>query len=690
MKKVFTITLFGLALALAGCGKADPDNGEHVGPNEKVDDPEGTVQITMRNGNNGGTNLDNIYIDRADNFCIGYGGIASVGSVRGLGNVSTIPTVGWSDQVAVTPGKGYVAYDARTDTYYRMYVMEYVESVAGGVIGAEVKYQKPFKGLDQTLEPEMTKVVLDPNLGASQQVVFKNNSIIPFKVDSSEGWCQVQKASTRDEFFLYDAVVISTEDLYNAEEKTATVTITNLYGKSSTIEVTKPGRGAFIEASVQDVRFSYSDQTSWQDVGIFTNVEPGDIKITADVDWLNGTLQDAYYKPSRAVKSIEGRETRATLDNPINKNLRIECGGYVGLEERKGTITLSYEQTKVNINVTQSGSGFSISESTVEFDSSEDLFKEISYNRAGLDTNALTAEYDGDGAEWVTMHFLWGPDRIQIQVQPNPSEQSRETTATIRYRINDSLADLGKLTIRQAGAKYEDQRVYFESYASNYTLLYPVAKDKKITSSADWCTATLSGNNLVIRATSTTENRSATISIEGISARIYVSQSKYKIGDLYSENGVEGLVCYMENGEGVIYHNFGDSYTSVWSTENIDLLDAASRTDGKSNTDAIKGIPGWKDLYPAFAVVDELNKDGVTGWYLPAVDQLPKLKHLALNYGNYYWSSTGSGTNNAFRNYASGNVYHPNENSFDNGQAVPKTGKLYIIAIHDFSYDFSK
>ena len=146
----------------------------------------------------------------------------------------------------------------------------------------------------------------------------------------------------------------------------------------------------------------------------------------------------------------------------------------------------------------------------------------------------------------------------------------------------------------------------------------------------------------------------------------------------------------MENGEGVIYHNFGDSYTSVWSTENIDLLDAASRTDGKSNTDAIKGIPGWKDLYPAFAVVDELNKDGVTGWYLPAVDQLPKLKHLALNYGNYYWSSTGSGTNNAFRNYASGNVYHPNENSFDNGQAVPKTGKLYIIAIHDFSYDFSK
>lgn len=681
MKKVFTITLFGLALALAGCGKADPDNGEHVGPNEKVDDPEGTVQITMRNGNNGGTSLDNIYIDKADNFHIGYGGIASVGSVRGLGNVSTIPTAGWSGQVAVTPGKGYVAYDGYSDTYYRLYVMEYVESVAGGVIGAEVKYQKPFKGLDQALEPEMTKVVLDPNLTSSQQVVFKNNSIIPFKVESSEDWCRVQKASTRDQFFLFDAVVISTEDLFNAEEQTATVTITNLYGKSSTIEVTKPGRGSFIEASVQDVQFGYSDRTQWQDVGIFTNVDPADIQVSSDTDWLSGTIQNASYKPTRAVQFIDGKQTRANLENPVNRNLRIQCEGYLGMGERKGTITLTYQQAKVSINVTQAGSNFSISDTNIELGGTEDLTKKIQYYYGGLDYSNYIIDYSADSAEWLNVSFDW--NYITIQAQANPSEQSREATVTISYNSGNTKYELGKLNIRQKGAEYNDQKVYFQSSASNYTLVFPVAKDRKITSSADWCTATPSGGNLVIRASATTENRSATISIEGISAKIYVSQSKYKIGDDYSENGVEGKVYSMENGEGHIYHNFGNQ-SAAWSTENVSLADAASMTDGKANTQAIKVIPGWQDLYPVFAVVDGLNTNGVTGWYIPAIDQLRFMDNLAV-YSGYYWSSTGVDANQAYYCYCSGSQMNHSSNSH-----TAKATIYGLIAIHDFSYDFSK
>ncbi len=682
MKKVFTITLFGLALALAGCGKADPDNGEHVGPNEKVDDPEGTVQITMRNGNNGGTSLDNIYIDKADNFHIGYGGIASVGSVRGLGNVSTIPTAGWSGQVAVTPGKGYVAYDGYSDTYYRLYVMEYVESVAGGIIGAEVKYQKPFKGLDQALEPEMTKVVLDPNLTSSQQVVFKNNSIIPFKVESSEDWCRVQKASTHDQFFLYDAVVISTEDLFNAEEKTATVTITNLYGKSSTIEITKPGRGSFIEASVQDVQFGYSDRAQWQDVGIFTNVNPTDIQVSADVDWLSGTIQNASYKPTRTVQFIDGKQTRANLENPVNRNLRIQCEGYLGMGERKGTITLTYQQARVSINVTQSGSNFSISDTNIELGGTEDLTKQIQYYYGGLDYSNYIIDYSADSSEWLNVSFDW--NYITIQAQANPSEQPREATVTISYNAGNTKYELGKLNIRQKGAEYKDQRVYFQSTASNYTLVFPVAKDRKITSTADWCTATPSGGNLVIRASATTENRSATISIEGISAKIYVSQSKYKIGDDYSENGVEGKVYSMEDGLGQIYHNFGNE-TRAWSTENVNLADAASLTDGKANTEAIKAIPGWKDLYPAFALVDDLNTGSVTGWYLPAIDQLKAMKDLSVRAG-YYWSSTGKDSDRSYYEYCTGNRFNSQAYNYDDLKSQFKL----IIAVHDFSYDFTK
>ena len=36
---------------------------------------------------------------------------------------------------------------------------------------------------------------------------------------------------------------------------------------------------------------------------------------------------------------------------------------------------------------------------------------------------------------------------------------------------------------------------------------------------------------------------------------------------------------------------------------------------------AVMAIPGWKELYPAFAAVEALNVDGAIGWYLPAVDE---------------------------------------------------------------------
>ena len=37
--------------------------------------------------------------------------IASIGPVSGLGNITVIPLTGWSDNVAVTIGNGYVYYD---------------------------------------------------------------------------------------------------------------------------------------------------------------------------------------------------------------------------------------------------------------------------------------------------------------------------------------------------------------------------------------------------------------------------------------------------------------------------------------------------------------------------------------------------------------------------------------------------
>ena len=130
------------------------------------------------------------------------------GKVRGLGNVASIPTSGWADRVAVVPGNGYVAHNYWSDEFVRIWVSDYISgATTGGVIGAEVKYQKPFRGLDEAISLKQDKVVF-PAEGATQELVFDNSSIVPFKVTSSAGWCRVEKGSTRNESFLYDAVVV--------------------------------------------------------------------------------------------------------------------------------------------------------------------------------------------------------------------------------------------------------------------------------------------------------------------------------------------------------------------------------------------------------------------------------------------------------------------------------------------------
>ncbi len=107
------------------------------------EDPVDTVYLSMRNSNNGKTYLDNIYIHN-ENFT-GYGcTFVDIGSVHGLGDVDYIPKSGWADQVSVMPGHGYVAYDEYAEIYYRIYVIADIESTSGGIIGADIKYQKPF------------------------------------------------------------------------------------------------------------------------------------------------------------------------------------------------------------------------------------------------------------------------------------------------------------------------------------------------------------------------------------------------------------------------------------------------------------------------------------------------------------------------------------------------------------------
>lgn len=85
----------------------------------------------------------------------GMGGeMADLGEVEGLGAVTTVPSSGWSNSLAVQKGHGYVcrfryAYDYPAATelpfhYARFYVEDLTVGTNGGIIGARVKYQMPF------------------------------------------------------------------------------------------------------------------------------------------------------------------------------------------------------------------------------------------------------------------------------------------------------------------------------------------------------------------------------------------------------------------------------------------------------------------------------------------------------------------------------------------------------------------
>ena len=184
--------LFCAAIVFSSCGSDDEDALGGVDPDKNVADPVGTITLSMRDTKNGNTYLDNIQIEN-ENFTGWECYFASIGAVKGLGNVANIPTTGWASQVAVIPGNGYVAYNGVN--FYRLYVTDYITATSGGIIGADVKYQKPFKGKDEAISLDVETVTI-PAEGGTQTVLFKNQGLIIFDVASRR--FQVEKASTND------------------------------------------------------------------------------------------------------------------------------------------------------------------------------------------------------------------------------------------------------------------------------------------------------------------------------------------------------------------------------------------------------------------------------------------------------------------------------------------------------------
>ncbi len=140
---VLSIALVSLCTMSCG-GDDDDDGGTRDNPTTSAD-PAGTIAANLTHQ---GGSVDfsgftypycSIKMNSSNNLETSSCEIASVGSVKGLSSITKVPETGWSHETAAIPGYGYVI--KWQSEYARLYVVDYMESTTGGIMGCTIKYQ---------------------------------------------------------------------------------------------------------------------------------------------------------------------------------------------------------------------------------------------------------------------------------------------------------------------------------------------------------------------------------------------------------------------------------------------------------------------------------------------------------------------------------------------------------------------
>ena len=680
IQKIFTMLL--IAMSVIACSSDDSTDGDgNIKPDANVNDPVGTVSLSMMKGKSiydGATRIGstNIYIGNDYNF--DGGSFISLGTVKGLGNVSYIPTTGWADKVSVRNNNGYVAYS--NGTFYRIFVEKEIVGTTGGIIGYDVKYQAPFKGKDLELELPATSISFDKK-GGTENIVFNNKEFVVFTAKSSEDWCQIIPTSTYNYSFLANGIQIIAQPSNVAATTEATITLTTAYGKKKEIKVTRGGVDPYL--TLNETSVTLDAKECERQVGLNTNIQKEDLTISNTASsWCKAEFVDQTRaihasaarikfvgnKPAKAVKAANaaGSASYYALVLKANSNDKDT--------ERKGTITLKSKNGKksVTLNVIQNKAYLYVQQkgyNEVSFDNEE---------RNAVIGNVYTSlEYED---LQVSCNEAWCKPELQkksygIELNANISKNATEKTRKAKIVISNKTKTLSfTMNVSQNGVTFvpSQTKVGFDKNQSNKTITINTNIDWEASSNQSWCTISRNGNNLTIRATpysGSAANRKATITFKGLSTKIEVDQSKYALGDEYNENGVKGQVICINDTIRYVGKDVGGTGTR-WSLEKV-ATGATDKYDGRLNMAVIKKISGWKDLYPAFALCDALNTGSVTGWYLPAMYELNTIYSVGNSIRDWHWSSTEYNASEAFRSYG---------NSSNNS----KGNEYKVKAVHRF------
>ena len=156
-KRIFAISLMLIALSILtlSCKKDKNSASNEPETPTNYEEPENVVTINLLNDEGSYVHILGCYmkISSANNFYkINFNdhniSFVDVGAVESLGYVYQIPQSGWSDQVAVFPGDGYILKDDCYDNYglvytrfARVFVVDYIYNANNEIIGAQLQYQ---------------------------------------------------------------------------------------------------------------------------------------------------------------------------------------------------------------------------------------------------------------------------------------------------------------------------------------------------------------------------------------------------------------------------------------------------------------------------------------------------------------------------------------------------------------------
>ena len=466
-------------------------------------------------------------------------------------------------------------------------------------------------------------------------MVFTNPNIVTFTCTSSEGWCKVLPASTHSQAFLYNGININVEPSSNINADNAVVTIKTDYGKETKLKVVRAGLKPYMSIEQNDIQSEAKENIVY--IPFSSNIGKENFKFSGSaMSWCKVEIIDINQYINQKASTVKwiGGKAASTSTQPegivVAYQLKLTINENPNTSTRNGIITVSTNDGKLSedINISQKEGYITLGQNEYIVAHNEPYRSYYVDFTSSLKFKSIKTK---SSADWCKIKSISeGYGRFDFGCEANTSFTQREATITLFCESGNVKATL---KVKQDGVPFAPSanRICFDKNSSNRTISIKTSLSTwEAKSNQSWCTVNKNGNNLIVRATATTTNRKATISFKDIPATKTVEQSKYTTGDTYDENGIKGTVIYMQDTVRYVGKDLGQA---VWSTENVEI-GANDNYDGRKNMEVVKQQPNWKTLYPAFALCDALNVNGVTGWYLPAVNEEDYYA------GNKGWSST--------------------------------------------------